>query len=60
MQNLFTENPQSSAKGEEENMLRNSNDHGGMALEELLKQRTFTRQVSVQDLVVKSPLLSHT
>ncbi|CAD6270144.1 unnamed protein product [Miscanthus lutarioriparius] len=41
--NLFTENPQSSAKGEEENMLRNSNDHGGMALEELLKQRTFTR-----------------
>ncbi|XP_021301802.1 nuclear pore complex protein NUP1 isoform X4 [Sorghum bicolor] len=41
--NLFTENPQSSAKGEEENMLRNCNDHGGMALEELLKPRTFTR-----------------
>ena len=60
MQNLFTENPQSSAKGEEENMLRNCNDHGGMALEELLKPRTFTRQVSVQDLVVKSPLLPHT
>lgn len=41
--NLCTENPQSCTKEEEENMLRNSDDHGGTALEELLKQRTFTR-----------------
>lgn len=63
MQNLCTENPQSSAKEMEENMLRNSDDNGGIDLENLLKQRTFTRQVSgisVQVLGVKRPLLCHT
>lgn len=63
MQNLCTENPQSSAEEMEENMLRNSDDNGGIDLENLLKQRTFTRQVSgiaVQDLGVKRPLLCHT
>jgi hypothetical protein len=52
---LCTENPQSCTKEEEENMLRNSDDHGGTALEELLKQRTFTRQVS--GISVLSPVL---
>ncbi|OEL31227.1 hypothetical protein BAE44_0007756 [Dichanthelium oligosanthes] len=43
--NRFTENAQSSAK-EKEDMIRNYDDDHGMDLEELLKQRTFTRQVS--------------
>jgi hypothetical protein len=42
MQNLCTQDPQSSAK-EKEDMLRNSESHRGMDLEELLKQKTFTR-----------------
>ncbi|KAL6851882.1 hypothetical protein ACP4OV_020067 [Aristida adscensionis] len=41
--NLLTENPENSAKDGDEDMQRNSNDHGAMDLEELLKQRTFTR-----------------
>ncbi|PAN20893.1 hypothetical protein PAHAL_3G419700 [Panicum hallii] len=40
--NLCTQDPQSSAK-EKEDMLRNSESHRGMDLEELLKQKTFTR-----------------
>jgi hypothetical protein len=40
--NLCTQDPQSSAK-EKEDMLRNSESHCGMDLEELLKQKTFTR-----------------
>ncbi|CAN6338256.1 unnamed protein product [Urochloa humidicola] len=40
--NMCTEDPQSSAK-EKEDMLRSSDNHHGMDLEELLKQKTFTR-----------------
>ena len=61
MQNLCTQGPQTSAK-EKEDMLRNSENHRGMDLEELLKQKTFTRQVSgisVQDLSLKRPWFYH-
>ncbi|XP_039801858.1 nuclear pore complex protein NUP1-like isoform X3 [Panicum virgatum] len=40
--NLCTQGPQNPAK-EKEDMLRNSENHRGMDLEELLKQKTFTR-----------------
>ena len=61
MQNLCTQGPQNPAK-EKEDMLRNSENHRGMDLEELLKQKTFTRQVSgisVQDLSFKRPWFYH-
>jgi len=61
MQNLCTQGPQNPAK-EKEDMLRNSENHRGMDLEELLKQKTFTRQVSVisvQDLSLKRPWFYH-
>ncbi|RLN29761.1 nuclear pore complex protein NUP1 [Panicum miliaceum] len=55
--NLCTQDRQSSAKGKED-MLRNCENRRAMDLEELLKQKTFTRQVSgisVQDLSLKRP-----
>ena len=63
MQNLCTQGPQTSAK-EKEDMLRNSDNHRGTGvdLEELLKHKTFTRQVSgisLQDLSLKRPWFYH-
>ncbi|KAL6623180.1 hypothetical protein ACP70R_033059 [Stipagrostis hirtigluma subsp. patula] len=41
--NLGTQNPENSARDVEDDTLRNSDDHGAMDLEDLLKRRTFTR-----------------
>jgi hypothetical protein len=44
MQNLYTDNPENSVK-DRDVMLRSSDCHRGIELEELLKQTTSTRQV---------------